>query len=89
MIRITDNEGYAKPGMQASLAFTLPVRKQALVVPVEAVRFGDASRTVVRVVTKKGVEERAVTLGASDGINQEICAGLQSGELVELTAIRQ
>lgn len=90
VVQITDNsKGHAKPGMHASVAFAAPVRKRAVIIPLEAVRFDDGGRTVVRVVNRKGIEERAVTLGASDGVRHEICSGLQPGEVVELPSTRR
>jgi len=72
-----------KPGMTANVTVKTDERKDALVIPLRAVRTKDDESKIVRVMKGETPEERAVTIGLrGDEGRVEILTGLTEGELV-------
>ncbi|HZL42444.1 MAG TPA: efflux RND transporter periplasmic adaptor subunit [Verrucomicrobiae bacterium] len=71
------------PGMYASAVLKVEQHRQALAVPIEAVRDGKIP-TVCIINQNNELEERAVTLGLETATKYEVLSGLQEGDLVTL-----
>ena len=71
-----------KPGMLASLLFTLEQRKNALAVPLQAVSSSEGRSTVLVVNKENKINERTVALGLQTAKKYEVTYGLAEGELV-------
>jgi len=69
------------PGMYASVSIITEQRKNALVVPIEAVS-RQKTATVFLINKDQKIEERAVTLGLETAGELEVVAGLAEGDLV-------
>ena len=65
-----------------TLTLQRPEKKNALTVPVEAVRQHGDNGAVFVVDAQNGVEEKHVKLGQSDGTRIEILSGVNEGERV-------
>jgi macrolide-specific efflux system membrane fusion protein len=73
--------------MSAQVQFVLAQAKDALVVPVAALRKGSRKQSyTVRVVKDEGFEEREVKVGITNRTRAEIVSGLAEGEEVALEA---
>lgn len=73
--------------MSAQVYFVLAQSKNALLVPVAALRKGSKKEPhTVRVVKDEGFEEREVTVGITNRMRAEILSGLAEGEAVALEA---
>jgi multidrug efflux pump subunit AcrA (membrane-fusion protein) len=72
------------PGVGALVAVKSTLVSDVLVLPRSAVR-GSVDTGVVNLLTGRHVEERKVTLGATDGNRVEISAGLEEGDRVSAT----
>lgn len=74
-VDIPNPDGKLKPGMFARVEVSVDSRKQALTIPMEALRVGEA-RPSVMVVRKGVVEAVSLELGVSDGQVVEVRRGL-------------
>jgi len=70
-------------GMGATVGVPLERKEDVLVIPLMAVQ-RDAEGTYAMVVKGNKTERRPVETGISDGINVEVTAGLQEGEVVRV-----
>lgn len=86
---VLDNpQSLIKPGMFARITLSTERIPNAVVVPREAVQQGPDGTTVFVVNADGKVEQRSVTLGASDTNNDQVTQGVQPGEkVVTLSAI--
>src|SRR5664280_769230 len=71
------------PGTYASAVLKVEQHRQALAVPIEAVRDGKIP-TVCIINQNNELEERAATLGLETATKYEVLSGLQEGDLVTL-----
>lgn len=73
-----------KAGMSASIDIITGELKNVILVPNKALKRNSAGNTFVQVqVDASGkTEERAVVLGATDGVSTEVISGLKAGETV-------
>ena len=74
-----------RDGMTATAEVIIERRDNVLFIPNRALR-GTWENPKVLVLVDEQVEERAITLGLTDGINTEVLSGLEEGEKVELPA---
>jgi len=74
-VDIPNSDGKLKPGMFARVEVSVDSRKQALTIPMEALRVGEA-RPSVMVVRNGVVEAVSLELGVSDGQVVEVRRGL-------------
>src|SRR5580704_18206135 len=77
-----NKDGKLLPGMYVEADVSHDEKKNALVVPVEAVRQHGDNGAVFVVNAQNTVEEKHVKLGQSDGTRIEIISGLNEGERV-------
>jgi RND family efflux transporter MFP subunit len=77
-----NKDGKLLPGMYVEAEVSHDEKKNALTVPVEAVRQHGDSGTVLVVNAQNTVEEKHVKLGQSDGTWLEIISGVNEGERV-------
>jgi RND family efflux transporter MFP subunit len=77
-----NKDGKLLPGMYVQADVAHDEKKNALTVPVEAVRQHADYGTVLVVNAQNVVEEKHVRLGSSDGTRIEIVSGLNEGERV-------
>jgi RND family efflux transporter MFP subunit len=77
-----NKDGKLLPGMYVQADVAHDEKKNALTVPVEAVRQHGDNGAVFVVNAQNGVEEKHVKLGQSDGTRIEIVSGLNEGERV-------
>jgi len=77
-----NKDGKLLPGMYVQADVSHDEKKNALTVPVEAVRQHGDSGTVLVVNAQNTVEEKHVKLGQSDGTWLEIISGVNEGERV-------
>jgi multidrug efflux pump subunit AcrA (membrane-fusion protein) len=68
-------------GLRVDVYVQLARKNNVLIVPRRAVEFSDGVATV-HVESPTGPGPQSVRLGAQDGVNVEIVAGLQEGDLV-------
>jgi HlyD family secretion protein len=73
-----------RPDMTARVDIFVGRREQVLAVPTTAV-FERQGRFVAYVLTSRGIEQRTVHIGESDGHFVEVTAGLEADERVRLT----
>jgi len=71
-----------KVGMSATTDIIINERSNVLLVPSRAVTQDSQGSPVVMVMIDEQIQERAVVIGISDGINTEIVDGLDEGEIV-------
>lgn len=84
-IRLASDDGLL-PGMTANVNLPLPVREQAIVVPITAVLFEEGKRYVF-VVDGKQVRRREVATGVRDGERIVIRQGLDPKAVVAVAAV--
>jgi len=77
-----------KDGMTADAEVIIERRDNVLVIPNRAIR-GTLENPMVVVLVDEQQEERAVTLGMTDGINTEVLSGLEEGEEVVIPAAEE
>lgn len=77
-----NKDGKLLPGMYVQADVAHDEKKNALTVPVEAVRQHGDNGSVLLVDAQNVVEEKHVKLGQSDGTRIEIVSGLKEGERV-------
>jgi RND family efflux transporter MFP subunit len=77
-----NKDGKLLPGMYVQADVSHDEKKNALVVPVEAVRQHGDNGAVFVVNAQNALEEKHVKLGPSDGTRIEIVSGLNEGERV-------
>jgi RND family efflux transporter MFP subunit len=77
-----NKEGKLLPGMYVQADVAHDEKKNALTVPVEAVRQHADYGTVLVVNAQNVVEEKHVRVGSSDGTRIEVVSGLNEGERV-------
>ncbi len=70
-------------GFAGVLALRFPTVKDALVLPVEAVA-GSIGSASVFLETAHGVQERPITVGATDGLSIVVTSGLNAGDKVQV-----
>lgn len=70
------------PGMYAEATITLDHKRNAVVVPVQAVSRDANKSTVLMVDAKNKIAERTVTLGLETSNKVEIVAGINEGDMV-------
>ena len=79
---------FMRSGMTANVLFLVGKKDNVIVVPSEAVQFGE-SGAFVRIPTENGKPERRdVTVGLSNGKETEIVDGLSEGEGVLIRSVR-
>jgi macrolide-specific efflux system membrane fusion protein len=78
---------FMRSGMTANVLFSIGKKDDALVVPSEAIQFGDDG-SYVRVPGDKHPEKRAVTTGLSNGKETEIVSGLNEGDTVLIRTVK-
>lgn len=83
VISIEGSQEGLRDGMSATADIIIERRHDVLLIPDRAIR-GTMEAPLVHVYADGEVEERAVTVGLSDGINTEIPSGLEEGEQVVL-----
>lgn len=71
-----------KVGMSATADIIIEERSNVLLVPNRAIQEDSQGKPIVRVLVDEQIEERAVILGISDGLETEVVSGLQEGEIV-------
>ncbi len=81
-IDFANNDGKLLPGMYAETVLQLAERKDALVIPLEAVTQGEKEATVLAVTAQNLVEERKVKLGLQGKTRVEVLSGLAEGDRV-------
>ncbi len=76
-------------GMSATATIEVDLASNALLVPNQAIG-GTGNRAMVRVMVDGQPQPRMVTLGATDGVQTEIVAGLEEGDevIVEIGTMR-
>ncbi len=80
-VDVPNPDGEFKPGMYASVTFSIQAADGVLAVPLQALSSGDS--TSILVVAKDGtLEERKVAVGMRTSSRAEIQSGLSEGELV-------
>jgi HlyD family secretion protein len=84
-VQITEKDPRIRPGLTATLAVIVEQQKDVLVVPLSAVVARGAEH-VVFVANGSRLEERRVTLGASNDRGVVVTDGLRAGERVVLEA---
>jgi macrolide-specific efflux system membrane fusion protein len=82
LIDIANPNGKLMKDMTAQVFFLLGEAEDAIIVPVGAVSKDSDGKSVVKVMTQKGIEQREVTTGIANRINIEIKNGLKEGEKV-------
>jgi Cu(I)/Ag(I) efflux system membrane fusion protein len=87
-VEVADPGFKLKIGMFAQLAIASPTRRGALVVPREAVSMRGSEANVYQVIEGRA-RRQPIQVGASDGRNVEILAGLADGAEVVLTPSAQ
>ena len=86
-VRVTTPDGLELPeGLSASAKVVIREEKDALLIPIQALRGGFDSPTV-RVQGENGPEDRPVVLGISDDFWMVVTEGLTEGEMV-VTEVR-
>jgi multidrug efflux pump subunit AcrA (membrane-fusion protein) len=80
-VRILGTHDVLLPGMSARVDLVIQEKTGVLTLPVEAV-FVDGDKNLVYLKTAKGMEEKQVSIGASDNDRVEITGGLAEGEEV-------
>ncbi|MFO7712540.1 MAG: efflux RND transporter periplasmic adaptor subunit [Dehalococcoidia bacterium] len=83
VIGIEGSQEGLRDGMSATADIIIERRHNVILIPDRAIR-GTREAPLVHVYADGEVEERAVTVGLSDGINTEIPSGLEEGEQVVL-----
>jgi RND family efflux transporter MFP subunit len=81
-IDFENRDGKLMPGMYAETVLELAQRKDALVVPLEAVAQNNGDATVLAVTPQSLVEERHVKLGLQGKSRVEVLSGLAGSEQV-------
>jgi RND family efflux transporter MFP subunit len=82
IIQLTPPQGVQlREGMSATATIVMQQANNVLVIPNGAIG-GSVSNPTVSVMVNGQLEERAVTLGISDGTNTEVKAGLKEGDMV-------
>ncbi len=71
-----------KVGMSATADIIIDERSDVLLVPSGAISPDSSGNPMVKVMVNEQIQERAVTLGISDGYQTEIVSGLNEGETV-------
>ncbi len=69
-------------GMSAEADIIIVEKSDVLLLPERAIAENSRGQSVVTVIADEGLEERAVTTGASDNFYMEIVSGLEEGEMV-------
>jgi RND family efflux transporter MFP subunit len=77
-----NRDGHLIPGMYAETRLSIREKKEALTVPLEAVRRNGEDATVLAVGARNTIEERHVKLGLEDSEHIEVLSGLSDGERV-------
>jgi membrane fusion protein, multidrug efflux system len=70
------------PGQFADVVMTLGLRKNAVIIPTNAIQTGQQGQFVYVVKTDRSVEMRPVTLAEADGSDTVIEKGLTQGEMI-------
>ncbi len=81
-IDFANKDGKLLPGMYAETILQLAERKDALVIPLEAVTQGSGQATVLVVNARNVVEERKVKMGLQGTSRVEVLSGLAEGDRV-------
>ncbi len=81
IFQILESDPRILPGLSAAADVLIERKDDTLLVPSEAVEV-ENGQTFVQVETAQGVQRRAVTTGASDGVRVEIRSGLTEGEVL-------
>jgi len=71
-----------KVGMSATTDIIIEEQNNVLLVPNRAIEEDSQGKPIVRVLVNEQIQERAVVLGISDGLETEIVSGLQEGDIV-------
>ena len=77
---LANQDGRLRPGMSADVSILISADK-GLVVPSKAVS-SVRGRSYLKVYKEEEIETRRVEIGADDGVNVVVLAGLEEGELV-------
>ncbi len=87
---VDNSEGNLKVGMSATSRIVVDERKDVPILDEMALFYkGDSAFVKVITDTVAGTtEERAVTLGISDGIRTEVTSGLNGGEIVSAGTVQ-
>lgn len=84
-IEIEEREEYELlDGMSASADIVVEELQDVLLVPSRAIKRDSEGNRVVEVIEGKEIEERVVSVGASDGDRTEVKEGLEEGQMVLL-----
>jgi RND family efflux transporter MFP subunit len=81
-IDFENRSGHLMPGMYTETRLSLREKKNALMIPLEAVSRNGEDSTVLAVNAENVVEERKVRLGMEDSTRVEVLSGLNEGERV-------
>lgn len=81
-IDFENRDGQLMPGMYAEAKLELRGKKDALVVPLEAITRSGTDATVLTINPQNVLEEKRVTLGLEGSANIEVLSGLQEGERI-------
>jgi macrolide-specific efflux system membrane fusion protein len=86
---VANPDGALMPQMTAQVFFVVDRAQDAVLVPVAALRPGEGrgaaggdGKSIVQVMTERGIEDRAVTVGIQNRVSAVIVEGLQPGEEV-------
>jgi RND family efflux transporter MFP subunit len=82
---VGEDKSMLKPGMTADVRILTSLRKDALLVPNEAVRLRDGA-TGVYVAEDGRLEWRGIETGATDGVDTEVLKGIAPGARVSVSA---
>jgi macrolide-specific efflux system membrane fusion protein len=84
ILRIDNEGGAVKPGMQGAVALKLGEPREVLAVPQAAVGKDRTGRPTVQVLEGGAWRTRVVEVGAGDGVYREIRSGLTPGQTIQV-----
>lgn len=79
---------FMRSGMTANVTFSVEGKKGILLIPSESVKVQGGHMTVM-VRNDNGIENRQITVGASDGKKTEVLAGLEENENVVVAIVKE
>ena len=78
-----------RSGMTANVTFDVQSKEDVLLVPAEAVKFDNGQALVqVKVPDQREPQEKAITIGLSDGKQIEVLLGLNEGDVVLVNIVK-
>jgi HlyD family secretion protein len=83
-LQLDEEDGTLLSGMTADVEVISSEARDAVIVPVEALKETEDGSYAVMVVGSNGQEDRQVEVGIKDAVNAEILSGLELGEMVRI-----